>query len=124
MPPPDIDKPFASANERAEARADFVQLGELVQQVVSATEGVTPAWLGMELAKPLRGVRESPQDRLNRYGVIFAEELSTLKEALARERQRELGDASLRAARYLAQRLLASLFDCPVGELHDRLPSG
>ena len=123
--PPDVAKPFASKDERAAAHADLVLLGELVQHVVSAADGAAPqAWLAAELAKPLRGVDESPRDRLNRYRVIFAEELATLSDAVASERQRPLGDASLRAGRYLAQRLLASLLDCPVGDLHERLPNG
>ena len=34
-----------------------------------------------------------------------------------------LDDASLRAARYLARRLLAALLDCPPGEVPQRLPT-
>jgi hypothetical protein len=121
--PPEIDKPFASSDERRAANADFIWLGELVQQVISAPQDAMPAWLAAELAKPMRGINESKQIRLERYRLVFAEELAALWDAVTSERQRGLDDASLRAALYLAQRLLASLLDCPIGELRERLPS-
>jgi|BarGraNGADG00212_1021973.scaffolds.fasta_scaffold10162_3 hypothetical protein len=123
--PPDIEKPFASAKERREAHAEFVRLAELARQIVLAADGAVtpPAWLATELTKPLRGFQEPPEIRLQRYRSLFAEELEALGEALSTERERPLDDASLRTARYLAQRLLASLLDSPVGDLGDRLPN-
>ncbi len=123
--PPEIDRPFAGSDERAAAHAEFVRLGEIVRQVLSAADAaVFPAWLTGELEKPTRGVERPAVDRLNRYRVIFAEELATLTDAVNRERQRPLDDFSLHAGLYLAERLLASLLGCPIGELQEHLPSG
>ncbi len=122
--PPDIDKPFASTEERNAARVDFLRLGAFIEHVLAASEGASPeAWLSSQLARPLRGFQESPQNRLQRYRSVFAEELEALKGAIHNERLQPLDDASLRAGRYLAQRLLASLLDCTTTELQARLPS-
>lgn len=121
--PPDIDKPFASTEERRAARTDFLRLGALIEHVLAVSEGApSQAWLSIQLASPLRGFQESPADRLQRYRSIFAEELEALGDAIDNERRLPLNDASLRAGRYLAQRLLASLLDCTTAELEDRLP--
>ena len=123
LSPPEVAKPFASTTERAAARAEFVRLGRLVEQVVAAADGSPlPAWLETELARPLPGSRERPGVRLQRYRSVFAEELTALQEALVAERLRALDDATLRTGRYLAQRLLASLLDCSLEQLRSRLP--
>ena len=122
--PPEIAKPFANPMERDTTRATFVRLGGLLEDVMSAAGGgPIPLWLNAELSKPLRGFRESPQDRLNRYRIVFAEELQTAAEALEAERQNQLDDSALRAANYLVQRLLASLLDCGLDEVAARAAS-
>jgi hypothetical protein len=122
--PPEIAKPFANPMERDTARADFRQFGGLLESVMTAASGgPIPTWLNAELSKPLRGFRESPQDRLNRYRIVFAEELQAAAEALEAERQNQLDDSLLRAANYLAQRLLASLLDCGLDEVAARAAS-
>lgn len=66
--PPEIIKPFANSTERATARATFLRLGGLLEEVMTAeSAGPLPTWLTAELSKPLRGFREAPQDRLDRY---------------------------------------------------------
>lgn len=125
LTPPDVGTPIASTGERAAARADFLRLAQLVEQVVAATDGSSlPAWLKAEVAKPLRGFQGRPEERLQRYRAIFAEELDALQEALVAERLGPLDDLALRMGRYLAQRLLASLLDCSTDKLSIRLPSG
>ncbi|MHB8450868.1 MAG: hypothetical protein ACYDAQ_10540 [Mycobacteriales bacterium] len=119
--PPEITKPFANPMERDTARAAFLQLGGLLEDVMTAASGgPITIWLNAELSKPLRGLREPPQDRLNRYRIVFAEELQAAADALEAERQNRLDDSALRAANYLAQRLLASLLDCGLDEVATR----
>lgn len=122
MPSPaEITKPFANSTERATARATFLQLGGLLEDVMTAANaGPIPTWLAAELSKPLRGFREPPQDRLDRYRIVFAEELQAAADALEAERQNRLDDSALRAASYLVQRLLASLLDCGIDEVATR----
>lgn len=117
----EITKPFANSTERATARATFLQLGGLLEDVMAAASaGPIPTWLTAELSKPLRGFREAPQDRLDRYRIVFAEELQAATDALEAERHNRLDDSALRAASYLAQRLLASLLDCGIDEVATR----
>jgi hypothetical protein len=119
--PPEISKPFANSTERDTARATFLQLGGLLENVLTAASGgPIPTWLNAELSKPLR---EPPQDRLGRYRIVFAEELQAAADALEAERQNRLDDSALRAANYLAQRLLASLLDCAIDEVATRTAS-
>lgn len=119
--PPEITKPFANSTERDAARATFLQLGGLLEDVMTAGRGgPIPPWLNAELSKPLRGFREAPQDRLDRYRIVFAEELQAAADALEVERQNRLDDSALRAASYLVQRLLASLLDCGIDEVAGR----
>lgn len=119
--PPELGKPFANATERAQARSNFLRLGSLLEQVTAAASGSPiPTWLDAELSKPLRGFREPPERRLNRYHAVFADELHALTDALDAQRRNRLDDSALRAANYLAQRLLASLLDCRIDELPAR----
>ena len=74
--PPEITKPFANPTERDMARETFLRLGVLLEDVMTAASGgPIPTWLKGELGKPLRGFREPPQDRLDRYRIVFAEEI-------------------------------------------------
>lgn len=119
--PPEITKPFANSTERATARATFLQLGGLLEDVMAAGRGgPIPTWLTAELSKPLRGFREAPQNRLDRYRIVFADELQAAADALEAERHNRLDDSALRAANYLVQRLLASLLDCAIDEVATR----
>lgn len=123
--PPEIEKPFATPDERRAAHAEFIRLGELVQQINSLPDEVpSPAWLAAQLDAPLLGIQESVPDRLKRFRELFTDEMAAVGEAVDSERHRALDDASLRAALYLARRLLASLIDCPIAELRDRLAGG
>jgi len=124
--PPELEGDFRSPAERAAARAELRRLGHFLRDVIAAARGaaVTPPWLTAELGKPLRGHVESPDERLARYYTVFGDELLALEDALSVEEDNHLDDESLRAARYLARRLLATLLDCPAGEVSQHLPAG
>jgi hypothetical protein len=123
--PPELSQQFSSPADRAAAQAELQRLGGFLGEVVAAARGAAPihGWLAAELRKPLRGHRESPDERLARYRTVFGDELQALDDVLSSGTENRLDDDSLRAARYLARRLLATLLDCPAGEVSQRLPS-
>jgi hypothetical protein len=123
--PPDLGDNFRSAAERAAAQAEVRQLGLHLREVMAAADGTgpIPGWLDAELGKPLRGHVEPPEVRLARYRAVFGDELQAFDEALTSEENGHLDDDSLRAARYLARRLLGALLDCVPEDVHDRLPA-
>jgi hypothetical protein len=124
--PPEHEGEFRSPAERAAARAELRRLGHFLRDVIAAASGtaVTPPWLAAQLGKPLRGHAESPDERLAMYHTVFSDELLALQDALSDEDDHHLDDDSLRAASYLARRLLAVLLDCPPGEVTHHLPAG
>ncbi len=123
--PPELNEEFRSQAERMAAQAELRRLGYHLREVIDAADGfrVAPAWLTAELSKPLRGHVESADERLARYRNVFADELQALSDALSSADDDALDDDSLRAARYLARRLLATLLDCSASEVSDRIPS-
>src|SRR5260370_18703747 len=123
---PELNEEFRSQAERAAARAELRRLGYHLREVMAAADGAgaVPAWLTAELRKPLRGHIESADERLARYRSVFAYEVQALNEALVTADHNQLDDYSLRAARHLARRLLATLLDCPSSEVTHRLPAG
>ena len=122
--PPELNQQFSSPDDRAAAQAELQRLGEFLREIIAAASGriPIPGWLAAELRKPLRGHRESPDERLARYHNVFSDELQALDDTLPRGSENRLDDDSLRAARYLARRLLAALLDCPPSEVSQRLP--
>jgi hypothetical protein len=125
LTPPELNQQFSSPAERAAARAELQRLGEFLREVIAAASGAAPVpgWLAAELQKPLRGHREPPGERLARYHNVFSDELQAIDDALSSGSEIRLDDASLRAARYLARHLLATLLDCPPSEVSQRLPA-
>jgi hypothetical protein len=125
LTPPELNQQFSSPAERAAAQAELQQLGQFLREVIAAASGTAPVpdWLAAELRKPLRGYRESPDARLARYHTVFGDELQAIDDTLRSGSENRLDDDSLRAARYLARRLLAALLDCPPGEVAQRLPT-
>lgn len=123
--PPELNQQFASPAERAAARDELQRLGEFLREVIAAADGTAPVpgWLAAELRKPLHGHREPPGERLARYHTVFSDELQTIKDTVSGGNESRLDDESLRAARYLARRLLAALLDCPPSEVSLRLPA-
>ncbi|HVB41133.1 MAG TPA: hypothetical protein VNF47_00325 [Streptosporangiaceae bacterium] len=123
--PPELNEEFRSQAERTAAQAELRRLGYHLREVMTAADGAgsVPPWLTDELRKPLRGHVESPGERLARYRNVFADELQALDDALVSADNNQLDDYSLRAARYLARRLLATLLDCPSSEVTHRLPA-
>lgn len=121
---PELNQQFASPAERAAAQDELQRLGEFLREVIAAADGTAPVpgWLAVELRKPLRGHRELPDERLARYHNVFGDELQTIKDTVSGGDESRLDDESLRAARYLARRLLAALLDCPLSEVSQRLP--
>jgi hypothetical protein len=95
-----------------------------LREVIASADGAAPVpgWLAAELRNPLRGHREPPDERLARYRNVFGDELQAIKDTLSSGDESRLDDESLRAARYLARRLLATLLDCPPSEVSQRLP--
>lgn len=80
--PPEIEKPFATPDERRAAHAEFIRLGELVQQINSLPDEVpSPAWLAAQLDAPLLGIQESVPDRLKRFRELFTDEMAAVGEA-------------------------------------------
>lgn len=124
LTPPELHQQFSSPAERAAARAELRRLGEFLRAVGAAASGTVPVpdWLAAELQRPLRH-SEPPGERLARYQALFGDELQALDDALAIESENRLDDDSLRAARYLARRLLATLLDCLPSEISQRLPA-
>lgn len=125
LTPPELNQQFASPGERAAAQAELQWLGEFLREVIAAANGTAPVpgWLAAELRKPLSGHREPPDARLARYHTVFSDELQAIDDALRSRSENRLDDDSLRAARYLARRLLAALLDCPSTEVAQRLPA-
>lgn len=95
-----------------------------MREVIAAASGriPVPGWLDAELRKPLHGHLEAPDERLARYRNVFGDELQAVDDALSSGSETRLDDDSLRAARYLARRLLAALLNCPPSEVSQRLP--
>jgi hypothetical protein len=125
LTPPELNQQFSSPAERAAAQAELQRLGEFLREVVAAASGMAPVpgWLAAELQRPLRGHGEPPGERLTRYRTVFGDELQALDDVLSSETENRLDDDSLRAARYLARPLLATLLDCPPIEVSQRLPA-
>ena len=125
LTPPELNQQFSSPAERAAAQDELQWLGEFLREVVAAASGTAPVpgWLAAELQRPLQGQSEPPGERLARYHTVFGDELHALDDALSSETENRLDDDSLRAARYLARRLLATLLDCPPSEVSQRLPA-
>lgn len=125
LTPPELNQQFSSPAERAAAQAELQRLGEFLREVVAAASGTAPVpgWLAAELQRPLHGHSEPPAERLARYHTVFGDELHALDDVLSSETENRLDDDSLRAARYLARRLLATLLDCPPSEVSHRLPA-
>ncbi|HUY51260.1 MAG TPA: hypothetical protein VMV92_37075 [Streptosporangiaceae bacterium] len=125
LTPSELNQQFSSPADRAAAQAELQRLGAFLREVVAAASGTAPVpgWLAAELQKPLRGHREPPGERLARYHTVFRDELQAIDDTLSSESQNRLDDDSLRAARYLARRLLATLLDCPPREVSQRLPA-
>ncbi|MGO9078604.1 MAG: hypothetical protein ACLQDY_06125 [Streptosporangiaceae bacterium] len=123
--PPELNQQFSSPAERAAARNELQRLGKFLREVIAAADGAAPVpgWLAAELQKPLRGHREPPGERLARYHNVFSDELQAIDDTLSGGSEIRLDDDSLRAARYLARRLLAALLDCPPSEVSQRLPA-
>ncbi len=123
--PPELSEEFRSQAERTAARAELRRLGYHLREVMAAADGVgtVPPWLTAELRKPIRGHLEPADERLARYRNVFADELQALDDPLVRADNNQLDDYSLRAARYLARRLLSTLLDCPSSEVVHRLPT-
>lgn len=124
--PPELNQRFTSPAERAAARDELRRLGKFLREVIAAADGTAPVpgWLAAELGKPLHGHREQPGERLARYRNVFGDELQTIKDTVSGRDENRLDDESLRAARYLARRLLAALLGCPPSEVSQRLPAG
>ncbi|MGH3276455.1 MAG: hypothetical protein ACRDNZ_19270 [Streptosporangiaceae bacterium] len=122
--PPELHQQFLTPAEREAAWAELQRLGEFLREVIAAASGTAPVpgWLVDELRKPLRGVREPPAERLTRYHNVFSDEVQAIDDTLSGGSESRLDDDSLRAARYLARRLLAALLDCPPSEVSQRLP--
>lgn len=125
LTPPELNQQFSSPAERAAAQAELRRLGKFLREVIAAASGAAPVpgWLAAELQKPLRGHREPPDERLARYYNVFGDELQAIDDVLSSGSEIRLDDDSLRAARYLARRLLATLLDCPPSEVSQRLPA-
>jgi len=123
--PPELNQQFSSPAERAAAQAELQRLGEFLREIITAASGTAPVpgWLAAELRKPLRGHREPPGQWLARYHNVFSDELQAIDDTLSGGSENRLDDDSLRAARYLARRLLATLLDCPPSEVSQRLPA-
>ncbi len=123
--PPELNEKFRSQAERTAARAELRHLGYRLREVIAAADGVraAPPWLTAELSKPLRDHIESADELLERYRNVFADALQALDGALTRADNNQLDDC-LRAASYLARRLLATLLDCPASEVSQRIPAG
>jgi hypothetical protein len=125
LTPPELNQQFSSPAERVATQAEVHRLGEFLREVVAAADGTAPSpgWLAAELQRPLRGHSEPPGERLARYLTVFSDELQALDDVISSEPENRLDDDSLRAARYLARRLLATLLDCPPSEVSQRLPA-
>jgi len=120
-----LNQQFSSPAERAAAQDELQWLGEFLREVVAAASGTAPipGWLAAEIQKPLHGHNKPPGERLARYHNVFSDELQAIDDVLSSETENRLDDDSLRAARYLARRLLATLLDCPPSEVSQRLPA-
>jgi hypothetical protein len=120
--PRDLTLPYASPAEKAADWRHLLDNGRTLQEVAGLARVPPEQWPDDEAVRQLRVVPpiagEATAERLLRWTVVFEAELSALDQAVASAVQAgghaALTDVDLRSAVYLAERLLALLYDVPV----------
>ena len=114
QPVPDLTKPY-SARERAYATVVLLSYWHLIEQLMTLVDVQPDHWsAGMRSLFPESvpgGPHEHPQQRLERWFAVYAEEIKILR--TIRNQMVHLvdvSDADLRGANYLARVILATLF--------------
>jgi len=116
MLPRDLQEPFIDSDERARVLAQLLdrcqQLEALEQLAMRPADRWRPEQVE-QLAGRMPGSDELPAQRLARWHTLFTDELRQLRQARGAAVHDRLSDVELRAAAYLADRLLAAVFAQP-----------
>lgn len=123
--PRELSTPYASPEEKASDWHRLLQRAGTLMELAALADGPEDQWPNAEAVNLLRAsppiTNETALERLNRWRIVFADELADLDRAVsAASRPRgfdRLADIDLRSAVYLAGRLLATLYNIPISEV-------
>jgi len=122
--PPELAQPYGSPADKDADWQRLLRLIETLQELntlASVPESEWPAEVAIRLRAPAPIAGEAAGQRLRRWRILFATELADLERAVlvasSQGSSTAVADIDLRSAVYLAGRLLATLYDVPIGEV-------
>jgi hypothetical protein len=110
MLPPELHEPFASSQERTLVVRELLDLcGDIdeLQQLAARPVNQWPLGQLHRFAAPMASRAEDPARWLAQWRTLFADELAQVHAARDAAIHRQISDAELRTARYLAGQLLS-----------------
>jgi len=123
--PRELSTPYASPEEKASDWQRLLQRAGTLTELAALADIPEDRWPNAEAVKTLQAsppiTSETTLERLSRWRVVFADELTDLERAVSAASRPggydSLADIDLRSAVYLAGRLLATLYNVPVSEV-------
>lgn len=116
QPFPDIRKPYPTARERTNATQDIIRYWQLIEQLMKLVDIPADDWpaklKSLFPASVPGGPPEHPQQRLERWLAVYADEIKILRTVRNQlVHVADVSDTDLRGADYVARVILAALFD-------------
>lgn len=125
LTPPDLSRPYTSPADKDADWQLLLRRTEELQELTRLSGILESEWPAEAAVARLRAVPsaagEATGRRLARWRDVFATEITDLERAVVAASSQggsaTVADIDLRSAVYLAGRLLATLYDVPVGKL-------
>jgi hypothetical protein len=123
--PRELSAPYASPEEKASDWHRLLQRAGILKELAALADAQEDQWPNTQAINLLRTsppiTNETALERLNRWRIVFADELADLERAVSAASRLggsdRLADIDLRSAVYLAGRLLATLYNIPISEI-------
>lgn len=123
--PRELSAPYASPGEKESDWQRLLERAGTLRELAALADVPEDQWPHAEAVDSLRAAppitTETASQRLNRWRIVFADELSDLERAVSAAYGLggyvSLADIDLRSAVYLAGRLLATLYGVPASEI-------
>jgi hypothetical protein len=123
---PDLGKPYTSDGERVSDRERLILFWYAIEALTRLAELPAPQWssdqIGLFPTSVPGGPSEHPQRRLQRWLLLYKEEINAIRDIRNRlVHTRDVTDAELRGAAWLANQVLATATGRLPSEIDQRL---
>jgi hypothetical protein len=123
--PRELSTPYASPEAKVYDWHRLLQRAGTLRELAALGDIPEDQWPNAETVNLLRAsppiTNETVVERLKRWRIVFADELTALERAVSAASRPggydSLADTDLRSAVYLAGRLLATLYNVPISEV-------